>query len=298
MLNQLIVRTLPIVPKPIVHLVAKRYIAGAKLEDAVRVTRELEAAGAMSTIDVLGEFVSTREMAEAERDTCLSVLQEIDRSRLKSYLSIKPTSFGMGIDFDYGFDNVRMAVQKAGELGLFVRLDMENSPYTSSTLEMYRKLRAAGHDNVGIVLQAYLRRSEKDLRSLLEYKPSVRLCKGIYVEEPSIAFKDKEEIRENYKKLLGIMLDNGLYTCIATHDELLTDYAEKEIDRRSIPWESYEFQMLLGVREDKRAELLHKGHRLRVYVPFGEDWYGYATRRLKENPHMAGQILKSFLGMK
>lgn len=251
----------------------------------------------MSTIDVLGEFVTTKEAAEHEVEMCLKVLDAVKENELKTYLSIKPTSVGLGIDFEYGFANIKKLVSKAQEYGLRARLDMENSPYTDMTLDAYRKLRAEGFDNVGVVLQAYMKRSMADVESLIKYKPNVRLCKGIYNEAPEIAIKDKQGIRENYKKLLRLMLDNDFYVGIATHDEELIQDALDELKRRNLPIDKYEFQMLLGVREERRSSLLKAGHNLRVYVPFGDDWFGYATRRLKENPKMVTDIIKSILGM-
>lgn len=292
-LNQLIIKTMPLIPKGIIHQVAKKYIAGDELEDAVRVTKDFQRIGGKTTIDVLGEFVTTKERALHEKEMVSKVLDAINDYSLDSYLSIKPTSLGLGIDENFGYDNINFIVRKAAELNIFVRLDMENSPYTSLTLDLYRKLRADGLDNVGIVIQAYMRRSEEDIKSLISLKPSIRLCKGIYKESPDIAYQQKEEIRENYKKLLRLIIDNGMNVGIATHDEPLIEDAENLIQKNSISKTDYEFQMLLGVREEKRNELLRKGHNVRIYVPFGKDWYGYSTRRLKENPDIAGYIFKA-----
>lgn len=297
MLSDLIAKVLPIFPKPLVYIFAKKYIAGPTLDDAIRVTKELMKLNGMSTIDVLGEFVETKEAALHELEQCHQVVEAIHANNLNSYLSIKPTSVGLGINFDFGYENIKSLVSKAKNYGLRARLDMENAPYTDDTLKVYRKLREEGFDNVGIVLQAYMKRSESDVKSLIEYKPNVRLCKGIYNESPSIAFKGKEEIRDNYKKLLRLMLDNKFYIGIATHDEILIQDAEDEIKRRNLSVDEYEFQMLLGVREEKRNLLLQKGHHLRVYVPFGDDWFGYSTRRLKENPQMVSHIIKSIFGL-
>lgn len=293
MLNQLIIKTMPLIPKVIIHQVAKKYIAGDELDDAVRVTEEFQKIGGKTTIDVLGEFVTTREKALHEKEMVSQVLDAIKQYKLDSYLSIKPTSLGLGIDEQFGYDNISYVVQKANELNIFVRLDMENSPYTTATLDLYKKLRAIGLDNVGVVIQAYMRRSENDIKSLIPLKPSIRLCKGIYKESPSIAIQDREEIRDNYKKLLRLIFENGMYIGIATHDEPLINDAEEYIEKNSISTNDYEFQMLLGVREEKRNELLRKGHNMRIYVPFGKDWYGYSTRRLKENPDIAGYIFKA-----
>ncbi|MGE5481146.1 MAG: proline dehydrogenase family protein [Chloroflexota bacterium] len=297
MINKLIARAVPMLPKSFVKVVAGKYIAGPNLSDAVRVTQDLMRVGGMSTIDVLGEFVETREKAQLELAAVMKVLEAIHDNNLKSYLSVKPTSLGLGIQAQFGYENIKKVVSKARDYHLFVRLDMENSPYTDLTLDMYRKLREEGFDNVGIVLQAYMRRSESDVRSLLPLKPNVRLCKGIYVESERIAYKGREEIRSNYKLLLRALLDGGCYVGIATHDEPLIRDAEGLIRERNLGKSDYEFQMLLGVREDRRSELLRAGHPLRVYVPFGEDWYGYSVRRLNENPQIAGHIVKSILGV-
>lgn len=293
--NSLVVATLPIIPKRIVKAVAQRYIAGDRLSDAVRVTQDLMRKGACSTIDVLGEFVSSRERATAETASQGAVLDAIQAHQLDSYLSVKLTSLGLDIDQDFAYANLRSLVERAKASGLFVRMDMENTPYTDITLDFYRRLRRDGFDNVGVVIQAYLHRSEADIRSLLEYTPSVRLCKGIYVEDASVAIKDPDGIRANYKKLLGILLSNGARTHIATHDEHLIVDAERQVASTRPDGGNVEFQMLLGVREDRRDQLIAAGHRVRIYVPFGDDWYGYSTRRLKENPQVAGYVAKAVL---
>lgn len=293
--NKLVVASLPIIPKSIIRLVAQRYIAGPHLVDAVRVTKDLMARGAASTIDVLGEFVSSRERAEHETVMQASVIDAIHTNKLSSYLSVKPTSLGLDIDRDFAYANISSLVRKAASLGVFVRMDMENTPYTDITLDFYRRLRTEGHDNVGVVIQAYLRRSEADIRSLLDFEPSVRLCKGIYVESEEHAFKDPDEVRANYRSLLRILLDGRGRTHIATHDESLIVDAEKTLSDKQVAKDRYEFQMLLGVREDRRDVLLRNGHAVRIYVPFGEDWYGYSTRRLKENPQVAGYVAKAVL---
>jgi proline dehydrogenase len=296
MLNQLIIKTLPLVPKPIVHIFAKKYIAGPTLDDAVNTTKTLMTEGGMSTIDVLGEFVETKDRALHEKEMSKEVLKAIHENKLESYLSVKPTSLGLGIDVDFAYENIKELLTIAKANGTFVRLDMENSPYTTKTLDLFKKYREDGFDNVGIVIQSYMKRSMDDVRSVIEYKPSIRLCKGIYNEAPEIAYKGFKEVQDNYKQLLRLMFENGLYVGIATHDEELIEDARTQIDAFGLKPEDYEFQMLLGVREQKRAELIKAGNRLRVYVPFGEDWYGYSTRRLKENPKMAGHIFKSIFG--
>jgi proline dehydrogenase len=293
--NSLVVATLPIIPKRIVKAVAQRYIAGDRLADAVRVTQDLMRQGACSTIDVLGEFVSSRERATSETASQARVIDAIRDNGLDSYLSVKLTSLGLDIDRDFAYGNLRSLVEKAKSCGLFVRMDMENTPYTDISLDFYRRLRNDGFDNVGVVIQAYLHRSEADIRSLLDYSPSVRLCKGIYVEEASVAIKDPDGIRSNYRKLLTLLLSSKARTHIATHDEQLIVDAERQVKQLRPNGDNVEFQMLLGVREDRRDSLIKSGHRVRIYVPFGDDWYGYSTRRLKENPQVAGYVAKAVL---
>lgn len=293
MLNELIARTLPIVPKTIVRQVSNRYIAGVTIQDAVNTMRKLNSAGAVGTIDVLGEFVSSRSQAEEETTMSSNVLDAIDTNKIQSGLSVKLTSLGLDIDDEFCYANVRMLVAKAQAMKRFVRLDMENSPYTDKTIGIYRRLHSEGLHNTGVVIQAYMRRSEEDIRSLAAQKTSVRLCKGIYIEPENIAFRQREEVQENYKKLLCLLFDNDMYVGIATHDDVLLDFAQEEIAKRGVPQNRYEFQMLLGVREQKRDALIKDGHKMRIYVPFGHDWYGYSVRRLKENPEVAGHIFKA-----
>lgn len=293
MLNKIISNTLPLFPKSFIHLFAKKYIAGATLEEAVIECKRLESLGAVTTIDTLGEFVDSKEQASKETMISKSVVEAINKNSLNSYLSIKSTSLGLSIDFDFAYNNIKSVVEKAKSFNTFVRLDMENTPYTTQTLDIYKKLRDEGYDNVGFVIQAYLKRSMDDIKSLSSYKPSTRLCKGIYVESPDLAYKDKERIRENYRELLQLMIESGYYPAIATHDELLTNYAEGLIAQKGLTKEQYEFQMLLGVTENLRVKLIRNGHKLRVYTPYGSDWYGYSLRRLNENPAMVGHIIKS-----
>lgn len=293
MLNQLIIKTMPLVPKGIIHAVAKRYIAGDNLSDAIRVTQEFSKLGGMTTIDVLGEFVTTKERALHEKQMSSLVLDAVIKNNMPTYLSIKPTSLGLGIDFDFAYNNVKELLTKASDAGIFMRIDMENVPYTTKTFDLYKRLKADGFENVGIVVQAYLFRSEQDIKDLAHYKPNARLCKGIYKESPDVSFQTKTDVRNNYKKLFNLMMDSGYYVGIATHDDVLIDFAYEQLAKRGMKPEDYEFQMLLGVREEKRNSILRDGHRMRIYVPFGKDWYGYASRRLKENPDMAGQIFKA-----
>jgi proline dehydrogenase len=298
MINKLITKTLPIFPKSFVYLFAKKYIAGSSLEDAVKVCKDLETKGAVTTIDTLGEFVDSKAQALKETGMSKAVLEAIKDNSLHSYLSIKPTSLGLEIDFDFAYDNIRSILLMAKTENLFVRLDMENTPYTTKTLDIYKKLRDEGFDNIGFVIQAYLKRSMQDLKDLSSYKPSTRICKGIYNESPDLAYKDRERIRENYKEMLQYMIESGYYPAIATHDDVLLDYAENLIKENQLATKQYEFQMLLGVTEYLRKKLIDNGHKVRVYTPYGIDWYGYSIRRLNENPQMAGHIVKSIFTRK
>ncbi len=293
--NKFVVASLPIVPKGIVKRVAQRYIAGPSLSDAIRTTQNLHTIGATATIDVLGEFTETRERATSETEMSRQVIEAIHQHRLQAYLSVKLTSIGLDVDRDFAFNNLRSLLDRAAELDVFVRMDMENTPYTSITLEFYRRLRELGYNNLGIVIQAYLRRSENDVKELLDFQPDVRLCKGIYVEAEDVAFKNPEEIRGSYKHLLRMLIDGGSKVRIATHDSALIADAEHLIAQKSLTSEQYQFQMLMGVREDERDRLLAAAHPVCIYVPFGEDWYGYSTRRLKENPQIAGYVARAVL---
>jgi proline dehydrogenase len=291
--NSIIVGTMPLIPKGIVKKISQRYIAGENISDAIRVAKQFEKMNVYATIDVLGEFKTKKEQVEIEKQITLDLIHSINENKLQSYLSIKLTSIGMDIDEEYCFENLLEIVTTAQKTGIFVRLDMENSPYTTKTINMYKKIREQGFSNIGIVIQAYLKRSENDIQSLLEYKPSIRLCKGIYVESSDIALKDPEQIRENYKKLYHLLIENGAYTCIATHDVELLNYCLQDIQNKGYKKHQFEFQMLLGVKEEERTKIVQKGHTMRVYIPFGKDWYGYSTRRLKENPQIALYVTKA-----
>ncbi|MGA9405558.1 MAG: proline dehydrogenase family protein [Bacteroidota bacterium] len=294
--NQFIVSLLPLIPKPIVARFAKPYIAGEELEDAIRTVKTLNAGNAMATVDVLGEDITTREEAVAAREECKRVLATIARNKLNSNISVKLTQLGLKIDTGFCRSNVEEILDAARTQNNFVRIDMEDHTCTDDTLKIFHAVKEK-YSNVGIVIQACLRRSENDIRQLAEEQAKVRLCKGIYDEPTEIAFKGKEEIQQNYLRLLGILLDARCYVGIATHDDLLLNAAKATIGEMKLLPSEYEFQMLLGVRGEKRNELIRDGHRLRVYTPYGKRWYAYSVRRLKENPQMAGYVMKSiFLG--
>jgi proline dehydrogenase len=294
LLNSAIAASLPLVPKPLVRVFSKKYIAGETVADMVRAVKELNAEGAMCTVDVLGEFTTKLEQ-------CLETVAEyelaiaaIEREKLDCNVSIKLTAFGLSIDRDQCRKNVVAVLSAAKARGMFVRFDMEDTPYTTKTLDLLRDVRSE-FENVGPVIQAYLRRSRDDIDALIrDLKPlNVRLCKGIYREPPELALQDREEIRDSYRKLLERLLSAGVYVGIATHDDVLLDHALATIARMKLPKDRYEFQMLYGVIPARRRQLIREGHRLRVYVPFGREWYGYSLRRLRENPQIAMYVLKA-----
>ena len=291
-LNKLIALTLPFVPKPIVGFFSKHYIAGDTLDDAVKLVKELNDKKMMATIDVLGEEITDKKQSLEAVETYKQVLEAIEKENLDANISLKPTHMGLEIDKEFCYENIKGLVKLAAEKNNFVRIDMEDSTTTDDTIDMYLRLKK-DFQNVGTVLQSYLRRNIDDVNRLIPNKANLRLCKGIYNEKREIAYKDKDIVNYNFNYSLKKLLENGCYVGIATHDEKLVWYALKLIDQLKLKPDQYEFQMLLGVDHELRRIIVNSGHRLRVYVPFGTQWFGYSTRRLKENPAMAGHILKN-----
>jgi proline dehydrogenase len=294
--DRAIVRLLPAVPRPLVQKLSERYIAGPELRDARETVRRINAEGKMATIDVLGEEITTEEEAAAIVRAYQDVFADIERCELDSNVSVKLTALGLNLGHEIVRDNLRIVVEDAASRGNFVRIDMEDSSTTDETLRLYRELREAGHDNVGVVLQAMLRRTIGDIEALAELKPNVRLCKGIYLEPPELAYQEFEAVRASFVRALVALLDAGCYVGIATHDEWLLHEGRRLVADRGLDREDYEFQMLLGVRPGLGDELVVEGHRLRIYVPFGRHWYAYSLRRLQENPKIAGYIAADTLG--
>ncbi len=295
--NQLILSVIRLFPRPVVRRFAMRYIAGEQLDGAVRVVRALNSKKMMGTIDVLGENVSTREESSAAIRECEEVLHSINKNRIDANLSIKLTQFGLKIDEEFCCSNVKRLLEMASGYSRFVRIDMEDSSTTNDTLKLYERLRSDGFENVGVVIQANMRRSEKDIERLISMKANVRLCKGAYIEEEGTAFRSRKEIRFNFLKLLKMLLDGKCYVGIATHDDFLINGAYQYIQERNLQKSDFEFQMLYGVRSKLRDRIVADGHRLRVYVPFGKQWYAYSMRRFKENPEMVRYVLRAlFLG--
>ena len=292
LINNLIVSFVKILPKSVVHIFAKKYIAGDTLNDAVNVVKELNSKGIIATLDVLGEAITTKAEAIEEKEECLRVLNAINKNNISANLSIKPTSLGLSIDEEFFLNQMRELLSKAKEYNNFIRMDMEDSLHTSSTIKNFLILQKE-FNNVGIVLQAYLKRTVSDVELLNQSKTNYRLCKGIYIEDESIAIKDKQAIRENYKMLLDKILSNGSYVGIATHDDHLINYALNLINKKELSKDKYEFQMLYGVTENLRDKINKDGHKIRVYVPYGKKWYAYSIRRMQENPEIACHITKS-----
>lgn len=311
-INRLVVSTLPAVPKALVGKVASRYVAGETLADAVATIRRLNAEGSSATVDLLGEEVADRAAATAAVEEILEALAAIREHGLDCNVSVKPTQIGLEIDETFCRENCERLVTAAAADGNFVRLDMEDRTTTDATLRIYRHLYDRFGDagrpgrsydparlhHTGVVLQAYMRRTLADIAALPAQGASVRLCKGIYVEPREVAWKDRETVRANYVAALEKLFAHGAYVGIATHDEYLVARAVALVDRLGLGREEYEFQMLLGVEDELRRILLAGGHRVRVYVPYGRDWYLYSMRRLRENPEVAGHVMKAFLAGK
>jgi proline dehydrogenase len=292
LLDRALVRLLPAVPKPVVQRLSSRYIAGPTLDDAIRVVRKLNAKGKLATIDVLGEDVTAPDEARAIAGQYHDVLARIDEERLDSNVSVKLTGLGLELDYDLCRENLESVVGDAAARGNFVRIDMEDSSTTDRTLQLYRELHAEGSTNLGVVLQAYLRRTVADLPGLA----NVRLCKGIYVEPHAIAFREFDAVRANYLHALEALVAQGSYVAIAKHDEHLIRESLRIVRAAGLERGRYEFQMLLGVRPERADELVADGHRVRIYVPYGSHWYEYSVRRLQENPKMAGYIAADLVG--
>lgn len=298
MINKLIASTLPYFPKKFIWIFSKAYISGENIEDAMRVSADLNSRKIKVTLDVLGEFIKNLDEAQKNREEYLHLIDFTVKAGIDANFSLKPTSFGLLIDKEVCYRHIRDIVAKAHSVNNFIRIDMEDSPCTDLEIELYRKLKAEFPNSVGLVLQAYLRRTLRDIENLLDIHSSdaplnFRLCKGIYIEPEAIAYKKYEEINRHYLEDLEFMLSRKIYVGIATHDKPLVEGAYNLIKKYNVPRDMYEFQMLYGVTPGLRDSIVNDGHTMRVYVPFGKDWFGYSTRRLKENPKMASHIIKA-----
>ena len=298
MFNKLIAALLPFMPKKLVWLFSKKYIAGNTIDDVIKVSKELNSKGIKVTVDLLGEFIETLEQGEENKNEYLKIIESAEKNNIDGNYSLKPTMFGLLIDKEVCYKNIREIVKTAAGYDNFVRIDMEDSQCVDMEIDIFKRLKKEFPKNVGLVFQAYLKRTLDDIKNLQDINDkdnpiNYRLCKGIYVESPEIAYKKYQEINDHLLEDLEYIFKNGIYLGIATHDKPLVDGAYKLINKYKIPKEKYEFQMLYGVTPELRQSIIDKGHTMRVYVPFGEQWFAYSTRRLKENPKMAFHIMKA-----
>jgi len=271
--------------------VAKRFVAGQTIQEAISAVRHLNAFGILTTLDVLGENVSTRPAAEAAVAAYLEALDWIQREGLSSNVSLKLTQMGLDIDRDYCLDNVARICERAAAGKNFVRIDMEGSAYTERTLNLFYDL-FRKHQNVGVVIQAYLHRSEQDVRKLIELGARVRLCKGAYKEPPSLAVQTLAAVRQNFMSLASLLLKQRIHPAIATHDDVLLSWTRNYIAQHELPKDGFEFQMLYGVRSHSQRQLAEQGYPMRVYVPFGTHWLPYFYRRIRERKENVAFVLK------
>jgi proline dehydrogenase len=291
--DSLLARLVPLAPRPIVAGIAARYIAGDDLASALAVATALHGRGARATLDILGEAVTDEREADVFADGYVEALDRLVGAGLEPHVSIKPTALGSELDWDACGRRVRRIMDAATAVGGTVNLDMEDATTTDGTIALYRELRAEGHDNLAIVLQARLHRTRADVAALAPLAPHVRLCKGIYRESPAIAYVDDADIRASWLECLDVLLDAGSYVAIATHADVLVRGALEALERRGRTPASYEFQTLLGVREELVARLVSEGRTVRVYVPYGPQWYDYAMRRMRESPQVAGHVARA-----
>jgi proline dehydrogenase len=288
--DRAIARVLPAVPRPVVRRLSGRYIAGEDLAAACAVVRRLNEGGKKATLDVLGEESESRDEALAIRAEYEQALERFDAEGLDANVSVKLTGLGLKLDPALCRESVRALVRASAESGRFLRIDMEDSSTTTATLDLYRALRAEGHENVGIVLQAMLRRTMDDVQALLPFRPNVRVCKGIYLEPAEVAYQGYDTVRFNFAEAVAALFDGGAKVAIASHDDWVVSEALALIEERGLGFDRYEFQLLLGVREELADELVREGHTVRIYVPYGRQWYEYCLRRLQENPRIAGYV--------
>ena len=298
MLNKLIANILPHMPKKLVWVFSKRYIAGETIEEGLLASKLLNEKKIEVTVDLLGEFIKSLDEAKENRNQYFEIINRFTSEKITGNFSLKPTMFGLLIDKEVCLNYIRDIVALAAEKNSFVRIDMEDSACVDLEIEIYNKLRAEFPKNVGLVLQAYLRRTMNDLEKFHitnagGYPLNFRLCNGIYVEPEEIAYKDYQEVRNNFLKDLEFMFQNNIYAAIATHDKYLVEQSFKLIEEYNVPNTRYEFQMLYGVTPELRQSIVDKEHKMRVYVPYGKQWFNYSTRRLKENPKMASEIIKA-----
>ncbi len=271
---------------------AARFVAGVTLEHAIRTAQKLNEEGMMATLDHLGEFAGTAAEAEAAAFMCIRTLEEIAASGVQANLSLKLTSLGLDLDPERCFRHMRRILETARRYGNFVRIDMEDYARCQPTLDLYRRLREE-FDNVGVAIQAYLYRSRQDVEDLSALEANIRLVKGAYKESADVAYPLKKDVDDNFRRLIRLQLQNGHYAAIATHDESIVGEMKQYIRQYGIPREALEFQMLYGIAGDLQRRLAREGYRVRIYVPYGSDWFGYFMRRLAERPANVRFVLKN-----
>lgn len=299
MLNKIVANSLPYFPKKFVWLFSKRYVAGETMDESISISKDLNEHGIYITVDLLGEFIQSLEEAEQNKNAYLNIVKRYTDEKIEGNFSIKPTSFGLLIDAEKCYENIREVVVEVAKHNNFVRIDMEDSSCTDREMDLFIRLKKEFPTNVGLVLQAYMRRTYSDIERLIaevhtpEAPLNIRLCKGIYVEPEKIAFTDFHQVRHHYLKDLELMLTKGVYVGIATHDQFLVKEAYELIDKYKVAKDKYEFQMLYGVTPGLRDSVVALGHKMRIYVPFGKEWFGYCSRRIKENPKMVTDIIKA-----
>ncbi len=300
MINHLIATTLPHLPKRLVQVFSRPYIAGETVDDAMAASKSLNNDGIKTTIDILGEFISSLDQADQNRKEYRALIEAAAQHGIDGNFSVKPTMFGLLMDPGACFDHIRAIVKNAADHDNFIWIDMEDSSCVDLEMDLFRKLKSEFPKNVGLVVQAYLKRTADDLKSLSDlHTPNIplnfRLCKGIYVEPPDIAFQRYHQINHHFLENLEFMFEKGFYAAIATHDRYLVRRALDLIDIYEVPKDKYEFQMLYGVTPGLRSAIHDQGHVMRVYIPYGKHWFGYSTRRLKENPKIISHVMKSFI---
>jgi proline dehydrogenase len=274
---------------------ARRFIAGETIEEAIECARRLQARGKLLTLDYLGESAATLEEAAAATREYLRLLDVIVASGIERNISLKVTQLGIDVDRATAVDNLRRILDRARMHGFFVRIDMEESAYTGITIEVFETLWQQGYRNIGVALQAYLYRAEQDVRRMNELGARVRLVKGAYKEPPSVAYQRKADVDAAFVRLMRLLLDGGVYPAIATHDPAMLDATRAFAKERGVASDRWEFQMLFGIRRDLQTALVKEGYRMRIYIPFGQQWFPYFMRRLGERPANVGFVLKSII---
>lgn len=283
-----------------IWIISKRYIAGEHVEDALRVSREINRNNMMVTVDLLGENITNLSEAGKYKQEYINLIKRFTSERINSNFSVKPSMFGLLLDFEVCWQNLREIMETAKSCNSFIRIDMEDSSCTDNEILLFKRLKNEFPGRVGLVLQAYLSRTHDDIKDLLDFNQehsplNIRLCKGIYIEDETISFKDHQVIRDHFIDDLNDLLSNGAYVGIATHDKYLIEKAYELIDRYNLSPSHYEFQMLYGVTPKLGRSVVEKRHRMRIYVPFGKEWSNYSIRRLNENPKMVSHIIKALL---